>query len=119
MEETMTQIYPPIRSMTFDEQLAYGLCNKGLMMEHGEVAYRLTSGTTDSLHVYKAGGGVYVLTVNLRLDYVALDYYQGSEPEPIDSIFLQGEWAIEECLGRRWRNLSAATLASRLANQFA
>ena len=115
----MQQIKPTIRTMTFDEQVEYGLCNRGLMLEQDSVTYRLTAGTTDSLYVFKSGVVVYVLTMNLKLDYVAVDVYMPGEPDPVDSVFLQGSWAIEECLGRRWRSLSAFTMATRLINQFA
>lgn len=115
----MQQIKPTIRSMTFDEQVEYGLCNRGLMLEQEEVTYLLTAGTTDSLYVFKGGSVVYVLTLNLNLDYVALDVYVGHEEEPVDSVFLQGSWAIEECLGKRWRSLTVSTMATRLINQFA
>lgn len=115
----MQQIKPTIRNMSWTEATEYGLCNRGLMLEQDSVTYRLTAGTTDSLYVFKSGVVVYVLTMNLDLDYVALDVYMGKEEEPIDSIFLQGSWAIEECLGTRWRSLSASTMANRLMNQFA
>ena len=92
----MTQIYPAIRQMTSEEQREGGLFNKGLILEHGNWAYRLTSGTTDSLHFFEAGTLVYVLTINLHLDYVALDCYIGSETDPVDSIFLQGQGLITD-----------------------
>lgn len=92
--------------MEHEEAFDYGLCSRGLMMEQGEQVYRLTAGTTDSVHVYEAGGAViYVLTINHHLDYVALDWYQGSEDEPVDSLFLQGDYAISECIGHDWRSL--------------
>lgn len=115
----MQQIQPTIRSMSWTEATEYGLCNRGLMLEQEEVTYRLTAGNTDSLYVFKGGAVVYVLTVNLNLDYVALDVYMGREEEPVDSVFLQGSWAIEECLGSQWRSLTVSTMATKLINQFA
>jgi hypothetical protein len=115
----MQQIQATIRNMSWNEATEYGLCNRGLMLDQDSVTYRLTAGTTDSLYVFKGGSVVYVLTLNLNLDYVALDVYLGHEPDPVDSVFLQGSWAIEECLGTRWRSLSASTMANRLMNQFA
>ena len=90
----MNQIYPNIRRMEHEEAVEYGLCSRGLMMEQGEHMYRLTAGTTDSFQVYQSGVVLYVLTINHHLDYVALDWYQGSEDEPIDSVFLQ---TIRKC----------------------
>jgi len=115
----MTQIYPTIRRMTEIEQVEYGLCTEGLMMEQGDKAYRLSSGTTDTIHVYQAGSAVlFVLTVNLNLEYVALDYYVGSEQESVDSIFLQGE-AIKEMVGYDWHSLPLSTLSTKLIQLFA
>lgn len=114
----MTQIYPTIRAMTFNEQLETGLFAKDLILEHGNWAYRLTSGTTDSLHVFEAGTLIYVLTVNLHLDYVALDCYIGSETDPVDSIFLQGHHAIIESLGSGWHLLTLNDLTRRLVQFF-
>jgi hypothetical protein len=118
-EDTMTPINPTIRSMTFDEQFEYGLCNRGLMMEQDERTYRLTAGTTDSLYVFKAGAVVYVLTLNLSLEYVVLDYYVGSEGEPVDSVFLQGDYVISECVGKDWRSVSMSEVVRRLLQLFA
>lgn len=115
----MQQIKPTIRNMTFDEQVEYGLCNRGLMLEQGSVTYRLTAGTTDSLYVFKGGVVLYVLTVNLRLDYVAVDVYMPGEPDPVDSVFLQGEWSIAEFVGGDWRSLSTNQLVTRLIQLFA
>lgn len=110
----MTQIYPRVRSMSFAEQVEYGLCNRGLMMDQGERSYLLTAGTTDSLHVFQQGSVLYVLTLNSSLDYVALDWYQGTCEESVDGVFLQGDYAISECAGNDWRNLSVDQLAERL-----
>ena len=115
----MTQIYPTIRAMTVVEQREVGFFSKGLMLKHGKWAYRLTSGTTDSIHVFEAGTLIYVLTINLHLDYVALDCYVGSETDPVDSIFLQGHHTIIECLGSSWHLMSLNDLARRLQQFFA
>ena len=115
----MTQIYPDIRAMTFEEQREAGLFNKGLILEQGERAYHLSAGTTDSLYVFEAGTLIYVLTVNLFLDYVSLDCYIGSEVDPVDSIFLQGHHTIIECLGSSWHLMSLQDLARRLQQLFA
>ncbi|PLX92331.1 MAG: hypothetical protein C0621_09785 [Desulfuromonas sp.] len=114
----MTPLSAAVRDMTFNEQVEYGLCTRGLMLEQGPRTYRLSAGTTDTVHVFEESTILYVLTVNLHLEYVALDWYQGNEPEPIDSVFLQGE-AINECIGCDWRDISELELAKRLALLFA
>ena len=115
----MTPITPAVREMNHQEQVEYGLCTRGLMLEQGEHVYRLSAGATDTVHVYGAGGVTYVLTVNHRLTYVALDWYQGCEVEPIDSLFLQGDYAISECAGSDWRDQSGLELTRQLLQLFA
>ena len=115
----MTQIYPTIRTMTFEERSEACLFNNGLMLEQDDRIYRLSAGTTDSLYVFEAGTLIYVLTINLHLDYVALDCYIGSETDPVDSIFLQGHHTIIECLGSNWHLMSLNDLARRLQQFFA
>ena len=115
----MTPIAPVVRTMTFDEQVEYGLCNRGLMMETDKYAYRLTAGTTDSIWVFEQGTILFVLTLNLYHEYVALDWYQGSEDEPVDGIFLQSESAICELVGNDWRTVPLTELATRLSLLFA
>ena len=114
----MTQIHPVIRRMNAEEQVEYGLFTRGLMMEHGEEVYMLSAGTTDTLHAFQAGSVLFVLTINLSLDYIAFDWFQGSENQAIDSIFLQGD-AITEILGNDWHSLQLSTLSTRLIQLFA
>lgn len=115
----MTQIYPTIRTMTFEEAREFGYCHQGLMMEHNCVSYRLSAGTKDNLHVLKSGPVLYVVTLNLLMEYVALDIYMPNEHDVIDGIFLQGGYAISECVGKDWRSLSLIQLTTRLMELFA
>jgi hypothetical protein len=114
----MQQIYPVIRSMTWEETRKYGCLNQERMMNYQGVSYRLSAGASDSIYVFMSGVTLYVLVVNSSLDYLGLDAYMPNEEDPIDNIFLQGEWAIQECLGCQWRRLSPATIAGRLMNHF-
>jgi hypothetical protein len=114
----MQQIYPVIRSMTWDETRKYGYFSQGKMMDYQGVRYRLSAGASDSIYVFKSGITLYVLVVNSSLDYLGLDAYMPNEEDPIDNIFLQGEWAIQECLGCRWRRLSPTIIADQLMHHF-
>lgn len=114
----MQQIYPTIRTMTWQEADQYGYCNRGQMMDYNCIFYRLSAGARDEIQVFRSGVTLYVLTINHHLDYVGLDAYIGSEQEPVDSIFLQGDWAISECIGNDWRILPLTSLATRLINLF-
>lgn len=115
----MQKIQPTIRTMTWEEEIQYGYQNPGLMLEHNSVAYRLSSGIKDDISVYKSGPVLYVLTVNRYLDYVALDFYMGQEQDAIDGVYLQGAWAITECIETDWRALSPIELIARLTKLFA
>lgn len=115
----MTQIYTTtIRTMTMTEARLYGYCHQGLMLEHECVSYRLSVTKKDDLYVFKSGPVIYVLTINTRQTYVALDVFIGHQEDAIDSIFLQGE-ATREMIGHDWRSLSLAQLITRLVRLFA
>lgn len=115
----MTQIIPVIRNMTPSEVQRYKLQNLGLILHHNTISYRLLAGTKDNITVFKSGPALYVLTLNHHLDYIGFDVYIGSEDEPIDSLFLQGDYAIKELVGDDWNTLPLSTLATRLQSLFA
>ena len=115
----MTQIYPTIRTMTFEEASEFGEYHQGLMMEHGCVSYRLSAGSKDNMHVLKSGAVLYVVTINSLMEYVSLDIYMSKTEDAIDSIFLQGDYAISECVGNEWRSLSLIQITTRLMELFA
>lgn len=110
----MNQIYPHIRSMTYEESQHYKLVNQGLMLTHETSTYKLSAGTTDTIYIFKSSVVIYVLTINHHLEYVGLDAFIGNEDEAIESIFVQGEAAIQAFVGVSWRNLSLDALISRL-----
>jgi hypothetical protein len=114
----MQQIYPVIRSMTWEETRKYGYFSQGKMMDYQGGSYRLSAGARDSIYMFKSGVTLYVLVVNSSLDYLGLDAYMPNEEDSIDNLFLQGEWVIQKCLGCRWRELSLATIADRLMRHF-
>ena len=113
----MTQIFPTIRTMTWNEAHEFGHFHQGLMMDHNCVSHRLTAGTKDNLHILESGPVLYVLTLNTSLDYIGLDVYMPKEEDAIDSIFLQGE-STKEMIGNDWKSLSLIQLATRLVNLF-
>jgi hypothetical protein len=76
-------------------------------------SYFLNAGTRDDIEAWKQGAGLYVLTLNGYCGYIGLDVYMPNEPEPVNSVFLQ-EYEAEELLGKRWKDMSTRTIASRL-----
>ena len=115
----MTPIRPAIRSMTHTECDGTGNYGSGLMLENEQRTYHLSAGTTDSIQVFQQGTILYVLTMNQRLTYVALDWYQGNEVDPVDGVFLQGDYNISEYVGTNWRDMTDLELARRLVLLFA
>jgi len=114
----MQYIQATIRTMTWQEAEQYGYLNRGKMLDYNCISYRLSSGTSDDIHVFRSGVTLYVLTINYKMDYIGLDAYMGKEQEALDSIFLQGEWSIKECIGNDWRDLSLTSLVTRLISLF-
>ena len=105
--------------MTLDEQRAAGLIRCGFVIEHGKRVYRLSAGSTDFFRCYQEGALLCVLTVNLHLDYVAIDCYLGSETSSIDRLYLQGCPTLLEYLGNDWSSLPYDQLASQMLALFA
>ena len=115
----MTQIYPMIRNMTQEEKKTAGLIRCGFVVEHGKRIYRLSAGDTDLFRCYQKGALLCVLTVNLHLDYVAIDCYLGSATSPVNRLYLQGFPTLMECLGNDWNSLPYDELADRMLALFA
>lgn len=115
----MTQIIPVIRTMSPSEAQRYQLQNLGLILHHNTISYRLLSEAKENVTVFKSGPVLYVLTLNLQLEYIGFDVYLGSEDEPIDSMFIQGDSALKELIGDDWNSLPLSTLATRLQSLFA
>jgi hypothetical protein len=109
----MTKLNTPIRTMKLEEQRYYQLHNKGLMLDYQNNSYFLNAGTRDDIEVWKHGAGLYVFTLNGYCGDIGLDAYMPNETEPINSIFLQ-EYEVDELLGKRWKDMSTRTIASRL-----
>ena len=105
--------------MSPQEAQHYKLVNSGLMLNHDTATYKLTAGTTDTIYIYKHSVVLFVLTINHHLEYLGLDAYIGTETEPVDSIFLQGDSSIKEFIGNNWHTLPLATLATKLIQLFA
>lgn len=115
----MTQIISTIRTMSPAEAKRYQLQNLGLILHHNTISYRLLAMRKEDITVFKSGPVLYVLTINHQLDYIGFDVYLGSEEEPIDSLFLQGDYAIKEMVGDDWNTLPLSTLATKLIQLFA
>jgi len=112
----MNQITPVIRLLTYQDPLEKGLQIKTLILEHNGNNYQLHGGTRDTIHVFTQGLGIYVLTINKRYGYMALNSFMVPEPDPINCIFLQTQRDITDALGKKWEHISPETITRRLIN---
>ena len=110
----MLKLNACIRTMTFEEQRHYQLQNAGLMLDYQNKSYVLSAGTTDKVEVFLNGVGLYVLSWNAGLRYLALEEYHLGHDEPVNSVFLWKEQEMFEVLGPKWKVLSSETKLQRL-----
>ena len=113
----MNQITPTIKLLTGKESQDSGLQIKTLILEHNGNNYQLHGGTRDTIYTFTQGLGIYVLTINKRFGYMALNSFMAPEPDPINSIFMHNYEDISRTLGKKWEQLSPLTITSRLINQ--
>lgn len=112
----MKEVAPIVKMMTYQEADQKGLLNRGLVLEHGDKIYFLNAGLKDRIHVFCRSIYVFVLTINMPLGYIGLDAYMSNEEDPINTIFLHSDYQITDYLGRKWKHMSAVTMAHRLAD---
>jgi hypothetical protein len=110
----MNPITPSIRLLSHQESLEAGIQIRTLILEHQGNNYHLHGGTRDTIHVFAEGLAVYVLTINKRLGYMALNSYMTPEPDPINSMFLHNYQEIRDTLGRNWEQMKPETIVMRL-----
>lgn len=110
----MKRIFASVRLMTYDEQQQWNVHTRGLVLEHQGHSYALNAGTSDRINVFTESVCLYVLTVNMSLDYVGLDAYMAGEPDPVNTVFLHTATEITETLGKRWQQMNPQIIANRL-----
>lgn len=112
----MTEVKPTVKVMTYQEADQRGLLNRGLVLEYGGRSYYLNGGMKDRIHVFSRSIYLFVLTINTPLGYIGLDAYMPNEEDPINTIFLHSDYQLTDYLGRNWKQMSAGTMARRLAD---
>lgn len=110
----MNQIIPTIKLHTIYRH--QGTYLNALILEHQGNNYHLEGRTTDTIHVFSQGLGIYVLTINKGLGYIGMSSYMAPEPDPINSTFLHNYQDIKETLGPKWEGLKPVTIVQRLIN---
>jgi hypothetical protein len=109
----MTAIKPTIKLFTSDKDNA-GIQINSLILEHNGNNYHLQGGTKDTIHVFLQGLGIYVLTINKRLGYMALNSFMVPEPDPINSMFMHNYEDITRTLGKKWVQMKPDTIVQKL-----
>lgn len=110
----MTQIYPQIRLLTYQETKESGLKVQALVFSHRGNNYHLEGGTSDTIYIFTESVCLYVLTINKRLGYIGLNAYMTPEPDPINSVFMQNTREIIDYLGKNWEGMKPETIVKRL-----
>ena len=82
----MNAITPTISIFTYQESIDSGLQIQTFILHHQGNNYHLQGRTTDIIHVFTEGLGIYVLTINKAYGRMALNSYMTPEPDPINSL---------------------------------
>jgi len=112
----MNKIYPTIRLMTPEETRTSQLINAGSVIEHDGTTIPISAGRSDQVHIYQDSTVVYVLSINLLMEYIGLEIFDSTCGEEFDNVFLQFHWELEEYLGTKWRELTPQTIIRKLVN---
>jgi hypothetical protein len=88
-EEIMTRIYPTVPSLT---------------------------GKSDQVHIFQDSTVVYVLSINLLMEYIGLEIFDAGTGEEYYNIYLQFQWELEEYLGSKWRDMTPQAIVRRLVS---
>src|SRR6185369_16453763 len=100
----------------YQESPEAGIQIRTLVLEHNGNNYHLQGGTRDTIYTFTQGLGIYVLTINKRFGYMALNSFMVPEPDPINSLFMHNYEDITRTLGKKWEQLSPETIIRRLIN---
>lgn len=110
----MKRIFPTIRKMTWEETREAGLQNAGLVLEYGDLLIPLSAGYSDTVEIYRNGNSLMILTINMQLEYVALDEVDCLDGGIIGSVFLEVSNVVES-ISNRWLQMNADTLVKGLS----
>lgn len=95
-------------------QLNQGTYINALILQHQSNNYHLHGCTSDIIHVYTQGLGIYVLTINKGLGYIGMNSYMAPEPDAINSVFLRSNQEIAETLGGNWERMTPKVIVQKL-----
>jgi hypothetical protein len=112
----MTAITPTIKLFTSQEDDNTGIHINSLILEHNGNHYQFHGRTNDTIHVYQQSIAIYILSINNSYGTMAFNAFMGSEPDPINSIYLHTPQDIKETLGAKWTQLSPKVITLKLIN---
>jgi hypothetical protein len=110
----MLRIKPLIRLMTQEELRYYKQDSASFILVYDYKSYVLNCSSQDYIDAYVEGVALYVLTINSRRKYIALEAYQIGHAEAINSVFLWKEQELSEVLGEKYMALSNADKVQKL-----
>ena len=110
----MNKIFPTIRLMTPEETRTSQLINAVRVIEHDGTTIPISAGRSDQVHIFQDSTVVYVLSINLLMEYIGLEIFDASSGEEFDNVFLQFEWELKEYLGSKWRGMTPVAIVRKL-----
>ena len=112
----MKKITPIIVKENTEEMVKAGRFNPCLEIifkdKTGAHKNKISAGYSDDLFVYQEDLETFVLSKNLRLDYIGLQIFKGSEK--IGEMFLQGQEQIQDVLGKIGIELASFNIIRRM-----
>jgi len=76
----------------------------------------IPAGRSNQVHIFQESTVVYVLSINLQMEYIGLEIFDAGTGEEYDNICIQFQWELEEYLGCKWRELTHQTIIRKLVN---
>jgi hypothetical protein len=110
----MNQIIPDIKLHTLYRN--QGTHINALILNHQGNNYHFEGRTSDTIHVFTEGLGIYVLTINRRHPHISMNSYMAPESDPINMVYLHNLEEIVETLGKSWETMKALNVANKLIN---
>jgi len=114
----MKQIFPEIIFENFAEQHKAGRYNPGLVIKLDNKVYPISAGYSDSLYFWKTKNHLYVLSVNIPLNYVGLEILDRKQKVKLVNIFIQREEDIENIFPKGLNDYEPDTIKSILLTWF-
>ena len=112
----MTAITPTIKLFTSKNDNNTGIHINSLILEHNGNNYQFHGGVNDTIYTFTESIALYVLTINKSNGTIGLYAFMGSEPDPINSMYLHNNQEIFDYLGNKWESMKPVNIVHKLIN---